>query len=380
MPVYETNKPTKDGRKYYFRCYYVDKYGKRKRYESKKYLGKRECERAERKFLESTEHKDLTDNDMMFVDVYNEWLDYKKTKVKSTTFYARKKRADYHILPTFKEYKLHSIKLNIITEWRDKILNLNISLEHRYRIVTDLKEILEYARDNYDFDNKIVAKVYKIRVDRVETVRNSEYNFWDNTSFKKFISVVDDEYYNLVFTFMYFTGLRLGEFIALTWHDVDLEKKKLRINKAFTNKIEGKVYDITTPKTKNSIRIIDLDDKLVERLKKYYKAESKIYGFNKNMYLFGNVDYLSPTTFKRYLYMYIEKYNNEHPTDNIRKITPHGFRHSHASLLIDLGLDFRDVADRLGDTPKVVENTYYHLFPQKKSNTVNALNKLNREP
>ena len=58
-------------------------------------------------------------------------------------------------------------------------------------------------------------------------------------------------------------------------------------------------------------------------------------------------------------------------------ITIHGFRHSHASLLINLGLDFKEVAERLGDTVEMVQNTYYHMFPEKKSNTVNALNKLN---
>lgn len=41
-----------------------------------------------------------------------------------------------------------------------------------------------------------------------------------------------------------------------------------------------------------------------------------------------------------------------------------------------LGLEFEDVAERLGDTIEMVQSTYYHMFPEKKSNTVNALNKL----
>lgn len=58
-------------------------------------------------------------------------------------------------------------------------------------------------------------------------------------------------------------------------------------------------------------------------------------------------------------------------------ITPHGFRHSHTSLLINIGLDFKDVAERLGDTIRMVQTTYYHMFPEKKSLTVKALNNLN---
>ena len=89
------------------------------------------------------------------------------------------------------------------------------------------------------------------------------------------------------------------------------------------------------------------------------------------MFVFGNVNYVTPTTLRRKLKQYIE-------IAKIKKITPHGFRHSHVSLLIDLGCDSRDVAERIGDTVQVVEKTYYHMFPKKKSITVNKLNKLKK--
>jgi len=63
---------------------------------------------------------------------------------------------------------------------------------------------------------------------------------------------------------------------------------------------------------------------------------------------------------------------------DIKRIAPHGFRHSHATLLINLRGNVRDVADRLGDTVEVVETTYYHILPKQRSITVNALNDLER--
>ena len=60
----------------------------------------------------------------------------------------------------------------------------------------------------------------------------------------------------------------------------------------------------------------------------------------------------------------------------VKRITPHGFRHSHVSLLINLGCDSREVANRVGDTIQVIENTYYHMFPQKKNHTVSVLNNI----
>ncbi len=61
----------------------------------------------------------------------------------------------------------------------------------------------------------------------------------------------------------------------------------------------------------------------------------------------------------------------------VKRITPHGFRHSHVSLLINLGCDSREVANRVGDTIQVIESTYYHMFPQKRNHTISVLNNIN---
>ena len=167
----------------------------------------------------------------------------------------------------------------------------------------------------------------------------------------------------------YYTGLRIGEMIALKWKYVNLEKKYIRVEFSFTNNLENKPFGYVDPKTENSIRVVELDDELVEQLKKHYEEERKIYGFNEEYLVFGNVKHIAPTTFRRYLNKYIKK-------ANIKRITPHGFRHSHVSLLINLGCDSRDVAERIGDTVEVVEKTYYHMFPEKKKIPVNKLNTL----
>lgn len=380
MPIYESKRITRYGRKYYFSCYYTDKYGTRKRYMSKMYLGKRECEKAERSFLEETKYRDLTDYNVMFIDVYNEWLEFKRNKVKQTTFYAFKTRTRKHIIPFFEKYKLHYIKINDVLKWRDNILNINITLQQRNRIITDLKEILEYARDNYDFDNKVVSKVQTVKISSIEKLKDSEWNYITYEEYQQLIELTDNFLYKRMFEFLYYTGLRITEFIALTWNDIDLDKKTVRINKILTTKVDYADYDILPPKTTNSIRTVDLPDNIITMLKKHKNEEKKIYGFNDSMYVFGNIEFIKETTFRRYLNKYVKlakiKPKNPNYKEGDSILTPHGFRHSHASLLVNLGLDFKDVAERLGDTPKMVESTYYHMFPQKKSNTVNALNNL----
>ena len=374
MPVYrEKNKKkwTKDGRSYYFKCYYNDIYGNRKQYKSKLYKLSSDAKAAEREFINKVNISDISNNKIDFIDVYKEWLQYKQSQVKSTTFYSVVKRSECHIVPFFKNYKLHSIKINIINIWKDYIFKLNISTGHKNTLIRTLKEILIYARDNYEYDPKIVNKIQLYKLENVIATTDAEFNFWTYEEFKKFIQVVDNILYYTIFNFLYYTGLRSGEMIALTWKDINFDKKQVRVNKTYTDKVLKGTSRITTPKTNNSIRYVDIDDNLLQLLKRHKEEEKKIYGFNEEMFVFGNVKHISPTSLKRYLYKYIK-------IAKVKKITPHGFRHSHISLLIDLGCDSRDVAERVGDTIQMVEKTYYHMFPAKKKNTVNLLNNLKK--
>ena len=384
MPVYEEtdkNKITKDGRRFYYRCYYIDKYGKTKQKQSRMYLKKRECMQAERDFLNTIQYEDILDYDISFESVYNEWWNFKKKTLKSTTAYGIKGVLDKHIFIFFKEYKLHSIKINIINKWIDAIEKNNNTIKSKNRVIGYAKMLFDYAADNYNFDRKISSKIQKFKVEEISGLKESKWNFLTYDEFKQFINVVDNKYYYLIFSFLYYTGLRIGEASALNWTDIDFENKTLSINKTLSNKIGNGSYKILAPKTENSNRIIDLDDNLIELLKKHYKEESKIYKFTKNMFIFGNMNHLSTTTLRRYLNKYLKLSGIKSKRINYKEgesiITIHGFRHSHASLLINLGLDFKDVAERLGDTVEMVQNTYYHMFPTRKSKTVNAINNYN---
>lgn len=374
MPVYkETRKEKlpKDGRCYYFKCCYIDQYGNAKRKQHGFFKTKKECEQAERNFLNEVQYRDVPNYDISFMEAFKEWWNYKKQLLKDTTAYMKIQNMEKHLIPYFKDYKLHSIKATTLLEWKEVYLrNQNISVGYQNQFITHMKEFLEYSVQNFDFDPKVVGKLQKNKIEVGTKAKDSEWNFWTYEEFKQFIEVVDDEYYKLIFTFLYFTGVRIGELCGLTWVDVDLNKKTLRINKSFSNKVEKGKSHIFDPKTKNSFRVIDLDDNLVSMLKKYYEQEKKIYRFNTSMYLFGNTKHLAQTTLRRKLEIYKNK------TD-LKKITIHGFRHSHASLLFHLGLDSLDIAERLGDTKQMVETTYYHMYPEKKSNTVSALNQLN---
>ena len=110
-----------------------------------------------------------------------------------------------------------------------------------------------------------------------------------------------------------------------------------------------------------------MPNSLVKLLKEHKRNEEKIYGFNENMFVFGNVRCITRTTLRNKLNKYIK-------LANVKRITIHGLRHSHVSLLIHIGCDSREVAKRIGDTVEMVEKTYYHMFPEKEKQIVKNLN------
>lgn len=357
----------RNGDSWWFRCYYTDMYGHRKQKNSQRYPTKTLAQEAERDFLNNINKIQYEDDDIDFSTLYNEWLNYKKDLIKVTTYYRLKKTIKIYIYDYFENYKLSAIKLNILVNWKNWLKTFDIGLDYQNKIIGNMKEILNYAKDIYNYNGAIISKLTKNRIEASLKVKTSKINFWTYEEFKQFISVVNNEYYYIIFNFMYFTGVRIGELIALTWNDIDLDRKKLRIYKSFSNKVEGKEFIITDPKTANSIRTIDLTDNIVDLLKKLYDSESKIYDFSKNMFVFGNVRHLSQTTLTRYLKKYCL-------LANVKPITLHGFRHSHVSFLINIGCNSREVAERVGDTLEMIENTYIHIFPEKKNDLIEKIN------
>lgn len=366
MPVYkETNKKKipKNGNTYYFRCYYTDIYGNRKQMESKKYKTNKEARDAEREFQNNEKQIIIEKANYTFEELYNSWWEVKRKKIKLSNSINLKPSLDKNVLAFFKPFKLSKIDKNVIDRYLLFLEKKKISINYKNVMIRYCKECLTYGTIFFDFDARIANCLIKFRNDTPKGVKNSEINFWTIDEFKQFIKCVDDEYYRLIFIFLYKTGLRIGEFKALQWKDFNQNEKNISISKEIIRGI------LSTPKTSNSVRIVELDDELVDLLIKHMKNEQKIYEFNVEFYIFGNIKPMSNTTIRRHLNCYISKANVKH-------ITIHGFRHSHVSLLINIGCNSRDVAERVGDTINIIEKTYYHMFPKVKKETVDKLNNL----
>lgn len=186
-----------------------------------------------------------------------------------------------------------------------------------------------------------------------------EMQFWTKAEFEQFIPVVEDKPASYAaFMTMYYTGMRVGELCALTPADVDLENNKITINKSF-QRIKGRDV-ISTLKTPKSNRIVTIPLTLANCLAEY---RDKCYELQPS-------DRLFPYT-KSFL-------NHEMlrgcKKSGVKKIRVHDLRHSHASLLIEMGCQPLLIADRLGhEKIQTPLNTYSHLYPNKQAEVAEQL-------
>lgn len=188
--------------------------------------------------------------------------------------------------------------------------------------------------------------------------KNREMLFWMKEEYLKFADAMMDKpmsYY--AFEMLYWTGIREGELLALTPTDFDFEKRIVTINKSFQH-LNGRDI-ITSPKTEKSNRTIQLPKFLCDEMQDYLKM----------LYDVGLEDRMFPVT-KSYLHREMDRGSKQ---ARVKRIRIHDIRHSHVSLLIDMGFSATAIADRVGHESIDITYNYAHLFPSKQAEMADKL-------
>ena len=306
-------------------------------------------------------------NTLTFSELWEEYSNYKKIKLKPQSYRKIENNFINHILPYFKNYLVKDIDSKIYLRWMNKINNENYSFKFKTSLHFCINNILNYAMKIYGLNYNIASKIGNFNKSREIP---QKINFWTLEEFNKFMSVINDKNYYLLFRVLYFTGMRIGEALALTWQD--FTGKSLSINKTMAKeKDQNGNYIITSPKTISSIRTIKLDKKTIQLIKKKYSEDNKKIGFNNDWYIFRNKKPLTQTTVNRIKNIYCE-------FSGVKKIRLHDFRHSHATLLLSAGVPITVICQRLGHTDMAVTlNTYIHLIPNDENRAINLIDSFN---
>lgn len=319
----------------------------------------------------------LTPN-ITFKELYEMWLEQQRKSVKPSTIAISVRYANNQILPAFGKLKLNKITVaycqKIVNEWHDKYKQYAF-----LRKVT--AQIMKYGISMEIIDSNPMRKTILPRKKDEET----KINFYSKEELQEFMEIVkaNNNYKHYAyFRLLAFTGMRKSEVLATQWKDIDLFNKTISIGKTIAIDEHGEVV-LQSPKTKSSTRSISLDDITIKILSNWRITQREDYfklGYNttsEKQFVFTTIEneLYYPQVVNDWLDWIYKKEDKKRlkldpDNEKIKRITPHGFRHTHCSLLFESGANINQVQERLGRKDiKTTMNIYAHVTEKAKEET-----------
>lgn len=346
MPAYYDEKT----KSWYCKFYYTDYTGTKKQKKKRGFKLQREAKEYERSFLE---HLQGTP-DMTFLALYDIYIEDISHRLRKNTVDGKINVFKNRILPYFKDKPINEIKPADIRAWQNEQIAAGYSNAYLDRIMNMIVTLFNYAVTFYNLPVNPCTKAGHMGK------RTRSLNFWTIDDYNAVIQHITDPVAYLAIELLFYSGMRFGELLALTPADLDYKQNTISITKSLQRK-DRQNY-ITAPKTDNGVRVISMPAAVMEHLEDY---TSKIYDLQQDDLIF---------TFTRSLIRGNMKRACE--AADIPYIRIHDLRHSHVSLLIDLKFTPHLIAERIGDTVQMVNNTYGHLYPARHQEVADCLNKL----
>ena len=295
------------------------------------------------------------------------WLENYCHTVKHSTLIGAKNNIRKYLLPAFGDYKLDKLTPPIIqhqvNQWAIDYNQLGKGYQQYNQLHALNKRILSYAVSIQVISTNPASDII---VPRRKPKEGQKLKYLDDDNLKKFLAYLDqlpnttkDFYDTVLYKTLLATGLRIRECLALEWSDIDLQNGSISVTKTLNT-----LKEITSPKSKSSIREISLDTKTVLLLR-LYKARQ------------GQIGREIGVTYER---VFSDSFDNYREAGALRfrlekhlklagcpRLSFHAFRHTHASILLNAGLPYKDIQTRLGHSKiSMTMDIYSHLSKENK--------------
>ena len=340
---------------WYVQFRYTDWKGERQQKLKRGFATKKEAQAWEREFL-MQKQADVNMTFESFAQLYEKDM---KPKLKLNTWLTKESIIQKKILPYFGKRKLSEITAKDVMDWQNAIRGLTDAKGKPYSptylktVHNQLSALFNHAVRYYGLQVNPAAKAGNMGVEE-----RREMLFWTKEEYLKFADAMMDKplsYY--AFEMLYWCGIREGELLALTPTDFDFEAGTVSISKSY-QRHKGKDV-ITTPKTKKSNRVIKMPKFLCGEMEDYLKM----------FYSTGANERIFPVS-KHYLHHEMDRGAK---AAGVKRIRIHDLRHSHISLLIDMGFTALAIADRVGHESIDITYRYAHLFPTRQTEMADKL-------
>ncbi|MGG5369356.1 tyrosine-type recombinase/integrase [Enterococcus sp. AZ196] len=314
----------------------------------------------------------LVDSNKLFSELAKDWLDQYKNTVKESTYVAQRLALKKHVLPLFGNMRISKISIPYcqrqVNHWYSyykKFSNLIGMTTSIFKYAISLRLIRSNPMDG------VIRPKRKKRIDEERYVAP----YYDKEELLLFLDVVKkypDPLYPM-FHILAFTGLRKGELLGLRWKDIDFENETLSVKQTLAT-VENWRLEFQVPKTEKSLRTISLDVDTLSIIKRWQLKQKELF-LKFGIKRIPNGNQLLFATEKNAPY-YLDFINHNLKmivTENdLKYITPHGFRHTHCSLLFESGASIKEVQARLGHTDiKTTMDIYAHVSKRQTEQTAN---------
>ncbi|NFE74702.1 site-specific integrase [Clostridium botulinum] len=319
-----------------------------------------------------------TESNVSFKDYINKWFnDYKSKHIGINTRTNYKSRIDTHIIPKLGSYKLNKITNAIVQDFYNSLIGDGLKPSSVKKIMEILNGVFKYAQKS--------KLIYTIPTDiEKQPMNKPKIEFWSKKEIDFYLNVIKGTYLYTPILIEVLTGLRVGEICGLRWCDIDFKTNSLTVRNQVIYDRELKILVFSEMlKTDSSYREISLPNILIDYLKsiKGNAGDTDFIVLNREG-LMCNPRNLS-MNFSKSISKYkksIEEISQKVAKNNymqLKQITFHGLRHTHATLLIFNGENIKVVSDRLGHKDIATTlNTYTHIMEDMKNNTANLLDNI----
>ena len=352
----------------------IDPVTGKKKYTTKRgFKSQREAKKAYNRLMVQVEENDVvTNSQRLFSELADEWFEQYKNTVRESTYVAQRLAYKKHIFPLFGNLKISKISI----PYCQKQVNYWYSYYKKYSNLIGLtSSIFKYALSLRLIRNNPMDAV--IRPKRKKQIDEERYSapYYEKEELLAFLEIAKnypDPIYP-IFRILAFTGLRKGELLALRWKDIDFDKGTLSVKQTLATCDKWEIK-FQVPKTEKSLRTISIDSETLQVIKRWQLKQKE------NFLKIG----IKPTKDGEQLLfvseenkpLYLDYVNHNLKIiikeNNLKYITPHGFRHTHCSLLFESGASLKEVQVRLGHTDiKTTMDIYTHVTKRQTEETAN---------
>lgn len=352
MPVYKDD----ERGTWYALFYYTDWTGAKRRKKKRGFERKKDAQEYEREFLAKTQRSP----DMSFASLVALYNDDMEGRLRETTRQSKEWIMNTHIMPFFQDLPVNEITPAHVRKWQSGLLAKGYAPTYLKSINNQLVAVMNYAVRYYKLGSNPCHAAGSMGKKDADTMK-----FWTHEQFEQFIECVERWPARVGFLLLFWTGMRIGELLALTEADFDFTRGTVSITKNF-QQVKG-VPTISEPKTPKSKRTVPVPATVLQAVQDYIPR----------LYDYAPGDRLFPYT-KEYFHHAMRK---GCAASGVEYIRLHDLRHSHASLLIEMGVPILLVSERLGhEDVETTLRTYGHLYPNRHDDTVQRLDELMAPP